>query len=95
MGHAIRAGDPRLCRIDISVPRFLAHEDVVPIELPSQRALPEAAAPREETASSRISLKEEIDQFQLEEEEEVQTNPIGIPNPKGEFDRFSKLALQS
>ena len=24
MGHAIRAGDPRLARIDVSVPEFLA-----------------------------------------------------------------------
>ena len=63
MGHAIRVGDPRLCRIDILVPRFLARKDVVPVELPPLRALLEAAALREETTSSRLSLEEEIDQF--------------------------------
>ena len=40
----------------------------MPIELPPQLALPEAVAPREETASLRLSLEEEINQFQLEEE---------------------------
>ena len=49
VGHAIRAGDLRLCRIDVSVPGFFAREDVVPIELPPILALPEAAAPKEET----------------------------------------------
>ena len=33
VSHAIRAGDPRLCRIDESVPGFLAREDVMPAEL--------------------------------------------------------------
>ena len=63
VGHAIKAGDPRLHRIDISIPRFLACKDVVPVKLPSQRVLPEAAVPREETASLRLSLEKEIDQF--------------------------------
>ena len=35
VGHAIKAGDLRLCQIDVSVPQFLAYEDIVPIELPS------------------------------------------------------------
>ena len=35
----------------------------MPIELPPILALPEAVALREETASSRLSLDEEIDQF--------------------------------
>ena len=61
--HAIRAGDPRLRRIDVSVPRFLAREDVVPTELPPLLAFLEVVAPREEIASSRLSLEEEIDQF--------------------------------
>ena len=33
VSHAIRAGEPRLCRIDESVPGFLAREDVMPAEL--------------------------------------------------------------
>ena len=60
VGHAIRAGDPRLCRIDLSIPGFLTQKDVVPAKLPTVIALPKAAALREETASSRLSHKEEI-----------------------------------
>jgi len=28
MGHAIKAGDPQLARIDVSMPDFLAQEDI-------------------------------------------------------------------
>ena len=59
--HAIRAGDPRLRKINVSVPGFLARKDVVPVELPPTLALPKVMASREETASSRLSLEEEID----------------------------------
>ena len=90
MGHIIRASDPRLCMIDFSIPRFLAQKDVVPVELPPQLAIPEVAAPREEIASSRLSLEEEIDQFRLEEEREEQGDPvIHISDPEDEFDRTS------
>ena len=44
VGQAIKAGDPRLRRIDIFVPGFLAREDVVPVELPPILTLLEAAA---------------------------------------------------
>ena len=91
MGHAIRAGDPRLHKIDISVPGFLTREDVVPVELPPTLALPEAAAPREEIASSRLLFEEENDQFKLEEEGEVRANLIEISNTKGELDRTSSV----
>ena len=47
VGHAIRAGDPRLARIDVLVPRFLAREDIVPVDLPSCRPPYEAAVLRE------------------------------------------------
>ena len=47
VGHAIRAGDPQLARIDVLVPRFLAREDIVPIDLPSCRPPYEAAVLRE------------------------------------------------
>ena len=33
IGHAIRAGDPRIHRIDISKPDFLACEDLPPVRL--------------------------------------------------------------
>ena len=62
----------------------------MPIELPPILALPEAVALREETASSRLSLDEEIDQFRLEEEEEeVRANPVEILDSKSELDRSS------
>ena len=47
VGHAIRAGDPRLARIDVLVPRFLAREDIVPVDLPSCCPPYEAAVLRE------------------------------------------------
>ena len=89
MGHAIRASDLRLAWIDVSMPGFLAQEDLSPVELPLHHALLEAAASREETISSRLSLDEEIDQFQLEEEKEEKGAPIiPILDAEDEFDRF-------
>ena len=35
-GQAIRASDPRIHRIDVSKPSFLAREDLPPVELPLQ-----------------------------------------------------------
>ena len=34
VGHAIRAGDPQLARIDVSRPNFLARDDLPPVMLP-------------------------------------------------------------
>ena len=53
VGHAIRAGDPRLARIDVSVLDFLAQEDLLPVERPFHRSPSEVATLREEIASSR------------------------------------------
>ena len=38
IGQAIRAGDPRLAHIDVSMPSFLARRDLPPVELPLQRS---------------------------------------------------------
>ena len=38
VGNVIRAGDPRLTWIDVSVPGFLAQEDLPPVELPLHRS---------------------------------------------------------
>ena len=70
MGKAIRVGDPRPARIDISVPGFLAREDIVQVELPSHHSPRETVAPREKTTTSRLSLEAEIDQFYLKERRE-------------------------
>ena len=88
-GQTIRAGDPRLARIDVSVPGFLAQEDLPPVELPSQRIPCEVAIPREETTSSRLSLKAEIDQFHLKEEGKALERPMELSNSEVNFDRSS------
>ena len=80
IGHAIRAGDSRINRIDISKPDFLARKDLPPVRLPVQQIphpliIPLQQAPleapvaaEEEIASSRLSLEEEIDQFHFMED---------------------------
>ena len=40
IGHAIRARDPRIHRIDVSKLDFLAHEDLPPVRLPVQQIPP-------------------------------------------------------
>ena len=68
IGHAIRAGDPRINRIDVSKPNSLAQDDLPPIRLPVQQIPPQLIVPlqqvpfeasveaEEEIASSRLSL---------------------------------------
>ena len=69
----LRAGDPRINRINVSKPTFLAKEDFPPVRLlvqqiPSQLVVPLQQVPleafvaiaEEEIASSRLSLEEEI-----------------------------------
>ena len=68
VGHTIKGGDPRLARIDVSVPEFLSQEDIMLVELPSSRSPHKAIILRKETTSSWLSLKAGIDQFRLEEE---------------------------
>jgi len=52
VGQAIRAGDSRLVRIDVSNPGFLARRDLPPVMLTPQQVPQPVAAPREESASS-------------------------------------------
>ena len=75
-GQAIRAGDPRLACIDVSVPGFLAWTDLPLVELPLQRSPREVAALKEEIASPRLSFEAEINRFHFEEGEEEQVKPI-------------------
>ena len=77
IGHTISAGDPRIHRIDVSKPDFLACEDLSPVRLPVQQIPPPLIIPlqqvplealvaaEEEIASSQLSLEEEIDQFRF------------------------------
>ena len=89
MGHAIRVSDPRLACIDVSVLGFLAREDLSLVELPFHRSSHEVAALREETASSHLSLKTEIDQFRLEDKGEARGEPVEIVDSKGVLNRSS------
>ena len=87
-GQAIKAGDPRLARIDVFMPGFLAWKDRPPVVLPPQRILLEAAAaPREEIAFSHSSLEEEIDKFHFEEEETQGAQIVHISDTEDELDR--------
>ena len=90
VGHAIRAGDPRINQIDVSRLGFLAREDLPLVELPIQRSPRVVVAQREETATSRLSLEVEIDQFYLEEDKEERENPIiQLPDFEDKLDRQS------
>ena len=40
IGHAIRAGDHRINRIDVSKPNFLAQDDLPPVKLPIHQIPP-------------------------------------------------------
>ena len=62
-GRAIRAGNPRINRIDVSRRGFLAQYNLPPVELPPHHSPRVIASRREETASSRLSLEADIDQF--------------------------------
>ena len=87
VGQPIRAGDPRLRQIDVSVPSFLAQEDLPPVKLPLHCALLEVATSREKTASSCLSLEAEINQFHIEEEEKMLEELVEILDSKGVLDR--------
>ena len=85
----IKAGDPKLCRIDVSILEFLAHEDIVPVGIPLIPILPVEIAPREETASSHLSFEEEIDKFRLKKKEGQGDQIIPISDAEDEPDRLS------
>ena len=96
IGHTIRAGDPRINRINVSKSDFLAREDLPFVKLPVQQIPPPLIIPlqqvpleapvaaKEEIASSRLSLEEEIDQFRFVEDVGSSKKPIDISNSKTE-----------
>ena len=83
IGQAIRANDPRLSRIDVSKPRFLAWRDLPPIDLPPTRLF------SWRDNSTPLSFEAKIDQFHLEEEGEVPERPVELSDSEVDFDRFS------
>lgn len=70
IGNAILTSDPRLNRINITMRGFLSQEDVV--HTVQQQPLPIVAIPREGTASSQLSLKEELINFDLRKKRKKQ-----------------------
>ena len=88
-GQAIRARSPRLARIDVSIPGFLASIDLPPVQLPAQRALPATVVPEEVAGSSHSSLEEQIDQFQFAEEGEVSSRVVELSDSDTDLDRAS------
>ena len=101
LSQAIKARSPRLARIDVLKPRFLAWRDLPPVlrpilqnPLPVAFPLPQAppvvvAIPEEGVASSHLSLEEEIDKFHFKEEQSLRAPLICISNAEGEPDRSS------
>ena len=88
VGQAVKAGSPRLARIDVSKPGFLARRDLPPVQPPVQRILQGVAAPREEIESAHSSLEAEIDQLRFNEEGEAPTRPIELSDSDADLDRF-------
>ena len=103
IGHTIRVGDPRINRINVSKPDFLAQENLPPIRLPVQQISPPLIIPlqqvpleapvtvEEAIASSRLSLEEEIDQFRFMEEVGLSEKPVNISDFKTESVNISSV----
>ena len=103
IGHPIRVGDPRINRIDVSKLDFLAREDLPLVRLPVQQIPPPLIIPlqqvpleapvaaKEEIASSRLSLEEEIDQFRFMEDVRPFKKPVDISDSKTESVNLSSV----
>ena len=103
IGHAIRAGDPQINRIDVSKPDFLARDDLPPFRLSIHQIPPPLVIPlqqvpleatvavEEEITSSRLSLEEEIDQFCFVEDEGPFEKPVNILDSETESAKFSSI----
>ena len=74
------------------MPSFLAWEDLLPIELPFHRSPHKVAVPREERASSRLSLKAEIDQFYFDEKgEKPKELVVRVSDSEDKLNKFSDV----
>ena len=91
VGQALRAGNPKLTRVDVSKTGFLVWRDLPPVVLPSRHIPQEVAAPREETASTHLSIEAEIDQFYLDKEGEAPDRLVEVSNFEVGFDRSSAV----
>ena len=88
-GQAIRAGSPKLARINVSIPGFLASRDLPPVQLLARRVLPAAVVPVEEASSLQSSLEDQIDQFHFAEEGEVSVRIVELSDSDSDLDRAS------
>ena len=103
IGHAIREGDHRINRIDVSRPDFLARDDLSPVRLPIHQIPPPLVIPlqqvpleatvtvEEEIVSSRLSLEEKIDQFCFMEDEGAFEKPVDISDSETEYANLSSI----
>ena len=103
IGHTIRARDPQINHIDVSKPDFLARDDLPPIKLPIQQIhhplviplqqvpLEALVAAKEEIASSRLFLEEEIDQFRFVEDVGPSEKPVDISDSETESVNLSSV----
>ena len=89
VGQALRACNPRLAQVDVSKPGFLARRDLPTVVLPTRPIPLEVAALREETTSTHLSFKAEIDQFHLDEEGEAPDRLIEVSDSETGLDRSS------
>ena len=103
IGHAIKAGDPWINRIDVSNPNFLAQDDLPPVKLPIQQIpspfviplqqvpLEAPVATEEKITSCRLSLEEEIDQFRFVEDVGPSEKPVDISDSETESVNLSSV----
>ena len=85
----------------MSKPDFLVSEDLPPVRLPVQQIPPQLVIPlqqvplgepvaaKEDVASSRLSLDEEIDQFHFVEDEGPSEKPVNISDSETESANIS------
>ena len=103
IGLAIRAGDPRINRIDVSKPNFLARKDLPPVRLHVQQIPPPLIIPlqqvpleapvaaKEKIVSSRLSLEEEINQFRFMKDVGPSEKPVDISDSETESVNLSSI----
>ena len=99
--QALRVGNPRPARIDVSKLGFLARRDLPPVVLPTQQNPPQFAIPLQQVlfvtvavvegiaSSSHLSLEEEIDRFHFAEEERTPERPVELLDSETKSDRLS------
>jgi len=85
-GQAIRAGSPRLARINFFIPSILAQRDLPPAQLLVQHVIQELAILGKGVDSLHTSLEAEIDQFHFAEEGKVSTRPVELSDSGSKID---------